>query len=90
MEGFAPPPFPTEITTFQVELDELYRFHYSAFRPSILDSQKSAKPVKKSFKNTSNSVNPVAIRLEMLSNFVIDLPSKTRRALSNGYIFGSI
>ena len=47
LEGFAPPHFPAEITTFQVELNELYRFHYSVFRPNIPKSQKSAKTVKK-------------------------------------------
>ena len=89
LEGFAPPHFLAEITTFQVELDEHSRFHYSIFRPNIPNSQKSAKAVKKPLKNTSNFVKPVAIRLEMLSNFLIDLPSRTRRALSNGHIFSS-
>ena len=97
LEGFAPPHFPAEITTFQVELNKLYRFHYSVFRPNIPNSQKSAKTVKKAaktvkkpFKNTSNFVKPVAIRLEMLSNSLIHFPSRTRRALSNGHIFNSI
>ena len=89
LEGFAPPHFPAEITTFQVEL-ELYRFHYSVFRPNIPNSQKSAKTVKKPFKNTSNFVKHVAIRLEMLSNSLIHSPIRTRRALSNGHIFSSI
>ena len=86
VEGFAPPHFPPEITTFQVELDKLYRFHYSVFRPKILNSQKPTKTVKKPFENTSNFVKPVAIRLEMLSNFLIHRPSRIRRALSNGHI----
>ena len=86
MEGFAPPHFPAEITTFQVELDELYRFNYFVFRPNISNSQKSATTVKKNVKNTSNFVKPVAIRLEMLSNFLIHLLSRTRRALSNRHI----
>ena len=90
LEAFAPPHFSAEITTFQVELDELYRFHYSVFRPNIPNSKISAKTVKKPFKNTSNFVKLVAIRPEMLSNFLIHLPSRTRRALSNGHIFSSI
>ena len=90
LEGFAPPHFPVEITTFEVELDELYRLHYSVFRPSIPISQKSATTVNKPFKNTSNFVKPVAIRLEMLSDFLIHLPSRTRRALSNRHLLSSI
>ena len=90
LERFAPPHFPAEITTFQVELDELYRFNYSVFRPNIPNTQKSAKTVKKPFKNTSNFVKPVAILPEMLSNSLIHSPSRTRRALSNGHIFSSI
>ena len=86
LEGFAPPHFPAEITTFQVELDELYRFHYSVFRPNIPNSQKSAKTVKKHFKNTSNFVKPIAIRLEILSNSLIHFSSRTRRVLSNGHL----
>ena len=90
LERFVPPHFPVEITTFQVELDELYRFHYSVFRPNIPNSQKSAKTVNKPFKNTSNFVKPCAIRPEMFSNFLIHLPSRTRRALSNRHIFSPI
>ena len=81
LEGFAPPHFPAEITTFQVELDELYRFHHSVFTPNISNSQKSAKTVKKPFKNTSKFVKPVAIRSQMLSSFLIHSATRTRRLL---------
>ena len=90
MERFAPFHFPAEMTTFQVELDERYRFHYSFPTPNTLQSQKSAKTVQKTFKNTSNFVKLVGIRTEMLSNFLIHLPNRTRRALSNGHLHTEI
>ena len=45
---------------------------------------------KRPSKSTSNFLKLVAIRREMLSNFLNDLPSRTRRALSNRQIFSSI
>ena len=90
LKGFAPTHFPDEITTFQVELEELYRFHYCASTPIIPKPQKSTKILKKRLKNTSNFVKTVAIRLEILSNSLIHFQNRTRRALSNGHLYSSI
>ena len=90
LEEFAPFHFPAEITTFQVELDELYQFNYSVSTSHTPKPQQSTKIVRKTLKNTSNFVKPVAIRPEIPSNFLIHFPSRTRSVLSNGHYFNPI
>ena len=46
LAGFALFHFLAEITTFQVEFDELYRLYYFISTPNISKSQKQAKTVK--------------------------------------------
>ena len=65
--------------TFQAELNEFSRLHYSVSTATIHKAPKCAKTLK----NTSNSVKPVAIRREMLSNCLsFTFENGTQRALS--------
>ena len=87
LEGFAPFHFPVEITTSQIELEELYRLHYFFFYTKHLQTPKICKNSKERFKSRSNFVKTVVILPETLSYSFIHFPNRTRRALSIPLLF---